>query len=656
MAAKTAALALFVLLSWPAADASAESYRQSPALDENVASGKLPPVQDRLPDSPRVITIAGEGRAVGHYGGNLRILRGSAKDVRHMVVFGYARLVGYTEDFDLVPDLLAGIEIEEGRIFTLRLRPGHRWSDGHPFTSEDFRYFWQDIALDEKLSPLGPDNRLLVDGERPKVEVLDETTVRYSWSRTNPFFLPALAGAAPLYIYRPAHYLRQFHAKYNNLDELNKRAKKAGQRNWAALHHRRDRQYRNDNPEMPTLQPWVNTTRAPSERFVFRRNPYYHRVDQKGQQLPYLDQVTVYIAANSIIPAKAGAGDADLQARALRFDNYTFLKKSEKQHGYLVRLWRTAKGSQVALFPNLNAQDPGWRALFRDVRFRRALSLAINRHEINQVVYFGLGIEGANAPLPRSPLHRDKYTDAWAKYDVDTANALLDKMGLVQRDDRGVRLMADGRPLEIIVETAGESTEQSDVLELIRDSWSEVGVKLFTKPSQRQVFRNRIFAGDTLMSVWSGFENGLPTADMSPEELAPTNQMQLQWSKWGQHYQSSGRAGEPPDLPEAIELSQLDKAWRFAPDREERERIWHRMLEIYTDQVYSIGIISGVLQPVVVNVGLRNVPEKGIYNWDPGAFFGMYRPDTFWFEKKAEQSGDGDRIELRQRRHASAVR
>ena len=169
------------------------------------------------------------------------------------------------------------------------------------------------------------------------------------------------------------------------------------------------------------------------------------------------------------------------------------LKSAEARNDYSVRLWRTAKGSHFALFPNLNVVDDTWRALVRDVRFRRALSLAINRYEINQVLFYGLGRQAQDTVLPGSPLYRDAYANAWTDYDIDRANALLDEIGLTAHDSDGVRLLPDGRLLEIIVETAGESTEQTDVLELIRDSWAKVGVKLFTKPSQRQVFRNRIY-------------------------------------------------------------------------------------------------------------------------------------------------------------------
>jgi peptide/nickel transport system substrate-binding protein len=187
--------------------------------------------------------------------------------------------------------------------------------------------------------------------------------------------------------------------------------------------------------------------------------------------------------------------------------------------------------------------------------------------------------------------------------------------------------------MEIIVETAGEDTEQTDILELVHDSWLKAGIKLFTRPSQREVFRNRIFAGETLVSIWSGHENGLPNADTVPNEFAPTSQQQLQWPKWGQYYQTSGKIGEEPTLPAARELLELNRSWISAPDRASRQKIWHRMLEINAENVFTIGLIRGVMQPVVVSNRLRNVPEKGVYNWNPGAHFGVYKPDTFWFAR-----------------------
>ncbi|MEE8211666.1 MAG: ABC transporter substrate-binding protein [Acidiferrobacterales bacterium] len=613
------------------AHARVQAYIDAPVLAEEVAAGKLPAIEDRLPQPPKVVTLEGPGKSPGRHGGELRILMGRSKDVRMMVVYGYARLVGYDENFNIAPDILERIDVKENREFTLHLRQGHKWSDGKPFTTEDFRYYWEDIAHNPDLSPFGLPKQLLVDGKPPVFEVIDETTVRYRWHGRNPFFLLALAGPRPLIIYSPAHYLKQFHTRYADPRKLAEKVRAAKIRDWSALHTRMDTPYKNANPEFPMLEPWVNTTRGPSQRFEFVRNPYFHRVDQLGRQLPYIDRVIMNIADSKLIAAKTGAGESDLQARYLKFSDYTFLKRSEQRAHTEVRLWDTIKGANVALYPNMNVNDPVWRKLMRDVRFRRALSLAINRHELNQVLYYGLGIPGNNTVIAGCPMYRPILRTSWAQFDLKAANKLLDDLGLTNRNKHGIRLLPDGRPLVIIVETAGEDTEQTDVLELIHDSWLQAGIKLYSKPMQREVFRNRIFSGKTLMSVWGGLENAVPTANMSPANLAPTSQQQLQWPKWGLYFETSGAAGEAVDLPEAKELLRLNQVWVDAPDEAARKRVWEQMLDINAEQVFSIGLISGVPQPVVVERKLNNVPAKGIFNWEPGAYFGMYKPDTFWF-------------------------
>ena len=614
----------------PAAFAQPLTLVETPMLRAAVEAGKLPPVQKRVPATPLLVKVDSPRSKIGKHGGTLNMLIGRSRDVRMLTVYGYARLVGYDRSLEIVPDILQSIEVEKGRIFTLKLRRGHKWSDGQPFTAEDFRYYWEDVANNKQLSPTGPPSDMLVDGQPPRFEVLDPLTVRYTWSKPNPNFLPRLAAASPLFIYRPAHYLKKYHIKYSRkVAEAEKN--RTSKRSWAAVHNKLDNMYKFDNPKLPTLQPWMITTKPPADRFVAVRNPYFHRVDEQGRQLPYIDRVVMVVTEGKLIPAKTGAGESDLQARDINFNDYTFLKKGEKRNHYRTLLWRTGKGSNFALYPNLNANDPVWRKLNRDVRFRRALSLAIDRSLVNSVMYFGLGIEANNTMLPESPLFRKQYQQLWAGYNRKQAARLLDEIGLKRGLD-GVRRLPDGRPLEIIVETAGESTEQSDILELIRETWREVGIKLFTKPSQREVLRNRVFSGESVMSVWSGLENGIATADMNPDELAPTSQQQLQWPKFGQYYETGGKAGEAPDMPKVKELAALERAWLDSDSHEERKRIWEQMLAIYANQQFVIGVVCGVPQPVVVRSTLVNVPETGLYNWDPGAFFGIYHPDTFWFK------------------------
>jgi peptide/nickel transport system substrate-binding protein len=342
------------------------------------------------------------------------------------------------------------------------------------------------------------------------------------------------------------------------------------------------------------------------------------------------------------VPAKVGSGEADLQAAYLGFSNYTFLKQAEHRSGFEVRRWTPAKGARIALFPNLNHSDPVWRDLFRKVDFRRALSLGINREDINNAIFYGLAAEGNNTVLKESPLYRDEYRMKWAQYDPDQANRLLDGLGLTQRDGDGIRLLPDGRKLQMVVETAGEDSEQSDVLELIRDDWQKIGVALFIKPTQREVFYNRIKAGSTQMAIWTGLENGLPNPTHTPAELAPLSGEQYQWPAWGLWAETQGQIGEEPDLEPVRRLMALKAEWGKAETPQRQEEIWHEMLSLWGDQVFTIGVVSGVDQIVTVSNRLRNVPKRGIYNFNPGAFFGMYHPDTFWLDDSQAQAALGN--------------
>ena len=626
---------LFVVMLGPSTSMTTERpgiFLETPMFEAAVAAGKLPPVKKRLPEEPFLLKTGQQGFQPGKHGGSLKLLMGRKKDTRQLVVYGYARLVGYDKNFNFVPDILKKFEVKHGRIFTLHLRKGHRWSDGHPFTSEDFRYYFEDVATNIKIANESLPQVMLVEGKPPLFEVLDKHTVRYTWHKPNPFILPRLAGARPIYLYRPAHYLKKFHIKYTPLRALEVLVKKAKKRNWVALHYIVGQQYKNVNPELPSLQPWVLVTKPPAKRFNFLRNPYYHRVDMNGRQLPYINDVKVNVTSSKLIPIKAGSGETDLQSRGLNFTNYTLLKKSEKKFGYSTKLWRTAKGARWAIYPNLNFRDMEWRKLFRNVNFRRALSIAIDRHEINQVFYYGLARETNNSVLRESPLFDEKFANRWSQFDLNTANQMLDDLGLVKRNSKGFRLLPNGQPMELTVVFSTEEDEPSDILELVSDTWRKIGIKVLSKPLHREVMRNRIFSGNVQMSIWSGLENGIPNASSSPAELAPTSQQQLQWPMWGQYLETGGKSGQAIDMKVPQKLFELKDAWREARSEGDRIKIWHEMLDTYTSNVFSIGIIASVPQVVLVNNSLQNVPDKAIYNWDPGAHFGIYRPCTFWFD------------------------
>lgn len=617
-----------LLLACLARPGGAETPAQEvPSLAARVAAGELPPLARRLPERPLVVETEPEAT----YGGELRMLIGTPKDWKLAFVYGYARLVRFDRHYQIVPDIAERVEVKDGgRSFTFRLRKGHRWSDGVPFTSADFAYWWKHVANNEELSPGGPPALLLVDGEPPVVEFPDARTVRFRWSKPNNLFLLDQAGAYPTLLYRPAHYLKQFHKAFADPERLKKIVKAERRRTWAALHNKRDALYVMDNPELPTLQPWRPVVAPPADVVPAERNPYFHRVDQRGRQLPYIDRLVMVLADKAVISVKASTGEADLQARYLSFDQVSFLKRNERSAGYRVYLWSTASSAAVCLYPNLTTNDPVMRPLLLDRRFRRALSLAIDRDEINKILFFGLGVIGQHTVL-RSPATQEDSRMAYARFDPGQANRLLDEIGLTARDKQNFRIRPDGRRLDIIVETGGESTEQVDVLELVADTWRQIGIELLIRPSQREVFRRRVSSGEAVMSVSNSDLFGLPTADMSPNWLAPVGSEQLQWTQWGLWYETRGKSGEEPP-PVARRLAALYDQWLRSTDRAERARIWGQMLDINAEEVFTIGILGGTLQPVVVKNGLRGVPEHGVYAWEPGAHFGLYSPDTFYWQ------------------------
>jgi peptide/nickel transport system substrate-binding protein len=623
----TAAVALGVFAMPAFAGAAPPTMQETPSLAERVTSGALPPVAERIPQQPSVVTHFAGSDGPGRSGGEVNMLVGGPRDTRLMTIYANARLIVYDDKFKLQPDILESYEVKEGRDFTFRLRAGHKWSDGHPFTTEDFRYFWEDVANNKELSPRGPSVELLVDGKPPKVEIIDERTIRYTWDKPNPYFIESQARAAPLWLFRPAHYLKKFHGKHTPPEEIVKGGK------WVQVHRRHDVMYANSDPDLPTLNPWVLTTAPPAQRFVFARNPYYYRVDEKGVQLPYIDRVVFTVVATNLVPAKAGLGEADLQPRYINMRDYTFLQKSSKTSGVEVRLWESGSGSQIALYPNMNAQDEGWRKLMRDARFRRALSMAIDRDELNEVVYIGLAKPSNNTVMPRSELFKPDYAKKWANYDIKQANRLLDEIGLTKRNEAGIRLLPDGRPMTIVVEHTSEETEDIDAMSLIGDHWKKIGIRLLSKPQSLENFRLRVSSGEAIMTAYAGITTAVPTVDTSPKEFAPTMQGGLQWPRWGMFVESGGKQGEQCDLKDACQLLDYLREWETSADPAVRRKAWDKILETHADQVFSIGTVNGIRQPIVVGPKVRNVPKEGYYAWDPGGYIGLYKPDTFWLAR-----------------------
>ena len=233
--------------------------------------------------------------------------------------------------------------------------------------------------------------------------------------------------------------------------------------------------------------------------------------------------------------------------------------------------------------------------------------------------------------LPQSPLFKPELAKDYTGYDVAKANALLDEAGLQRRDAEGIRLLPDGRRAEITVETSGINQLYTDIMELIGSDWAKLGIRTYVHPSHLDIFRQRIASGDTIMSMDQGMDNAVPTAEFEPNALAPTTDAQYQWPGFGLYVQSSGHEGQKIDMPEIQRLEDLWHDWRRADTVAKQRGVWREMLSLNADQVFAIGIVNGTRQPVVVADRMRNVPQSGLWSFQPSSYFGLYMPDTFFY-------------------------
>jgi peptide/nickel transport system substrate-binding protein len=246
------------------------------------------------------------------------------------------------------------------------------------------------------------------------------------------------------------------------------------------------------------------------------------------------------------------------------------------------------------------------------------------------VVYVGLATPSNNTIMSRSELFKPEYATKWAEYDLKAASNLLDEIGLTKRDASAFRLLPDGRSATIVVESQSELTEETDGLKLIADHWKKIGIRMLIKPQTHENFWLRAVSGEAMMTAYGGLFMAVPTPNTSPWELAPTTQRGLQWPKWGMYIESRGTQGEKCDMLEARKLLDDVKDWEHATDEAGRRKAWEKILQTNADEVFSIGTVNGMRQPIVVGPKIRNVPKEGFYAMDPGGYIGLYQPDTFW--------------------------
>jgi len=600
-----------------------EKFNESPMLRTKVAGGILPMVEERLPEEPSVIKPLEE---IGQYGGTLcYVPPGRLRDVRNHGLFMRSE-----DGAKILPDIAKGYEYSKDyKTLTIYLRKGTKWSDGVPFTVDDILFWWEDIMLNKELNPAGPGKEWKPGGKVAEFEKVDNSTLRIHFAAPNPGLMAGKShpyGMAQAHFFDPKHYLKKWHIKYN--PKANEIAKKEGYEYWwQALRFHEGKWETQKRIGLPTLTSWVITKITPSY-MTAERNPYFWQIDTAGNQLPYIDKLFVpNIEDPEVIIMKAIAGELDFVQgyELLPMEDYPLCKESEKEGGYRVLLYRDFKSDGVISINPLTP-DPVVRKIFRDIRFRQALSLAIDRTAINNAVFFGLAKPGQYAPLSTSSFYKEEWGKYYADYDVERANALLDEMGLTWNSEHVYRLRPDGRILEILFESGHGSKPEATMGEVLAAQWKKIGIKLAVRTEKCVHERLR---GD-LCELLTTTPTSRGWVDLAVGASEPYFWgLGEGWNKW---LTTDGKEGvEPPEEWKEVK-EWVDESLALCPGTEEWIRLKKKIWDFRVKQLWVIGIVG---QAPLFNLAknyVRNVPENGMFGWATAMDIAQ-RPQQ-WFIRK----------------------
>ncbi|MBT4136944.1 MAG: ABC transporter substrate-binding protein [Candidatus Latescibacteria bacterium] len=581
------------------------SFSEAPMLAQRVAEGKLEPVDGRLPKNPLVVVPPDQ---TGPYGGTWTRFANGPRDIGVVEArLAYEGLVRWDPmGREVIPNLAIRWEIaDSGRVYTFWLRENIKWSDGHPFGVDDLKFWYEDVLQDQEITPVVPRD-FKRGGKVMEFEVVKESVIRFHFVEPNGLFLQKLASGRGYEMLRyPAHYMKQYHPKYTPLEEIERLANEVGFDLWKQLF---EDKYDWRNPDIPRLWPWVVVAPPPARPSVLERNPYYWKVDPAGNQLPYIDRMTFEIFDAETINLKAINGEIGMQGRHLQFQNYPLFMEGRKKGDYRVVHWLNGSGGTNNIALNLNHRDPGMREVIGDHRFRKALSLALNRDELNDADFFGIAKARQASPPPTSPFYDPLYEKAYTDYDPDEANRLMDEMGL-KRDADGMRLRLDGLPLFLRIET---SSLNNRILELVAGYWKDVGVNAEVKEEARQLFYERKRGGMHDVGVWGGADEQIAVLD--PRWLIPFSDESIQAVDYARWYSTDGKRGEEP-TGDIRRVSGLVWEIERTADTDGQIRLMQEILDLNRKNLWVIGTLGEVPTFFLVKNTFRNVPDVAMSGW-----------------------------------------
>lgn len=596
--------------------------QEAPALAEAVAAGSLPPVAERLPINPMVVEPF---ESVGQYGGDLRtaLVGGGSLNMMHRYQ-GYEPLVRYTPDFTgVIPNVAESYEAnEDASVYTFKLREGHKWSDGKPFTTDDIMFFYEDLMLNAELTPSPQGHLRSPNGEQAKFEKVDDLTFRIVFSQPNGLLPLRLAWANDDRTTRtPRHYLEQFHIKYN--PDADKLAQQRGMTGWVQLFQIMSGISVDGeifkNKDMPTLYGWRVTQPIgeSAEYAIAERNPYYFKVDTAGNQLPYLDRITYAVVAdNEVLLLKVLQGEIDVidqwiatpANRAVLYDG-----QETGQYGFYTTT--STEPNEMVFQLNLTHPNEAKRALFQNRDFRAGLSHAIDRQAVIDTVFIGQGSPAQPSIRPEDPLYNEQLATQYTAFDTAKANELLDSV-VPNKDGEGYRLDDSGNRVSIIFEIDQVRQTFVDSFQLVLPMLRAVGIDAQMRTMDRSLWEVRVRQGgeyDATVHKFGG--NGGIVAILDPRYFFPNTTEAMYAKGWQIWYNdpSSPDAVEPPE-PAKKQFALYDEL-RQTADQERQQALMKDIIQIAADEFYVFGITLPLDGYGVVANRMKNVRPTMPNSW-----------------------------------------
>lgn len=575
-------------------------FHQSPML-ENM---ELPVVKDRLPTEPKIPNEMPPEYLqfeVGKFGGTLNTVTLAPNWDADLFVMANEPLLNTPGILgeEVTGNVLKDYEVsDDQKVFTFHMREGLKWSDGEPVTTEDVRFAVEDVLFNEEIMPILPawlHSGSNVDGAPMELEVVDEFTFKISFAEPNGGFPISLAiqnwrGYSDLL--KPAHYLKQFHKEYADAAELEKliaehdfeEDQDVGWVNFFNYMDITEREMSHSNAVgFPVLYPWM-LKELTNTHGIYERNPYYFKVDVEGNQLPYIDSIKSTIVQDvEMTGLKTIAGEVDFSREATALSKMPVYRENAEKGGYDALL-ANMHLTPTDIFLNLTYDDPIWREVVRDVRFRKALNYAIDRDEIIDTLYYG---------------YADPSEIIDSTYDVDKANALLDEMGMKKGSD-GYRIGPNGKRFTIPFELNPAAPDIVPLGELLVEMWKEVGIHVTVKTLDGTLWGTRNTANEIQASIMWTHTPLYYMQDLGQGFWAPL------WNNW---WTSGGTKGEEP--PEDVkEFYSLMNKMNVSPP-EEALKIMDELRGKMHENNYYFVHIENVKQPFIVNSKLGNVTDKG---------------------------------------------